>query len=237
MRALRVSSVQEVNELFFRGTGEDGCLDAGALQAAVETFGYALSDYEAARAVAKLAAMRGTPISAASGMPEAAADGVQAATVTRSQLQCFLESVEAEWAYYPLKVVGPSAAIDILDGRLDGFSADARSVVRSSDDSRSRGRAGLGDGVHEDPRLSKMLKDSKRPLFRNLLAAGDVEEGQATGQLGFDDIDRATFLRECGDRLHTWRMLYCGGAKPVSDALKAISKDLGISFRKESFAW
>ena len=82
-----------------------------------------------------------------------------------------------------------------------------------------------------------MLKDSKRPLFTNLLAAGDVEEGQATGQLGFDDIDRATFLRECGDRLHTWRMLYCGGAKPVSDALTAISKDLGISFRKESFAW
>ena len=117
MRALRVSSVQEVNELFFRGTGEDGCLDAGALQAAVETFGYALSDDEAARAVAKLAACR---ISAASGMPEA--DGVQAATVTRSQLQCFLESVEAEWAYYPLKVVDPSAAIDILDGRLDGFS-------------------------------------------------------------------------------------------------------------------
>ena len=141
----------------------------------------------------------------------------------RSDSLCFLESVEAEWAYYPLKVVGPAAAIDILDGRLDG--------------SRSRGRAGLGDGVHEDPRLSKMLKDSKRPLFTNLLAAGDVEQGQATGQLGFDDIDRATFLRECGDRLHTWRMLYCGGAKPVSDALTAISKDLGISFRKESFAW
>ena len=34
-----------------------------------------------------------------------------------------------------------------------------------------------------------------------------------------------------------WRMLYSGGAKPVSDALTAISKDLGISFRKESFAW
>ena len=186
--------------------------------------------------------MRGTPVSAASDMPEAAADGVQATTVTRSQLQCFLESVEAEWAYYPLKVVGPAAAIDILDGRLDGLSADARSVstrsvVRSSDDSRSRGRAGSGDGVHEDPRLSKMLKDSMRPSFTNLLAAGDVEEGQATGQLGFDDIDRATFLRECGGRLHTWRMLYCGGAKPVSDALTAISKDLGISFRKESFAW
>ena len=32
-------------------------------------------------------------------------------------------------------------------------------------------------------------------------------------------------------------LLYCGGAKPVSDALTAISKDLGISFRKESFAW
>ena len=35
----------------------------------------------------------------------------------------------------------------------------------------------------------------------------------------------------------TWRMLYCGCAKPVSDALTAISKGLGISFRKESFAW
>ena len=78
-----------------------------------------------------------------------------------------------------------------------------------------------------------MLKDSKRPLFRNLLAAGDVEEGQATGQLGFDDIDRATFLR-MSDRLHTWRNPRCGGAKPVSED---ISKDLGISFRKESFAW
>ena len=33
------------------------------------------------------------------------------------------------------------------------------------------------------------------------------------------------------------RAPYCGGAKPVSDALIAISKDLGISFRKESFAW
>ena len=76
-----------------------------------------------------------------------------------------------------------------------------------------------------------------RNSFANLLAAGDVEEGQATRQLGFDDIDRATFLRECGGRLHTWRMLYCGGAKPVSDALTAISKDLGISFRMESFAW
>ena len=89
----------------------------------------------------------------------------------------------------------------------------------------------------ESPRLSNMLKDSMRSSFTDLLSAGDVEEGQAAGQLGFDDVDRATFLRECGGRLHTWRLLYCGGAKPVSDALSAISKDLGISFRKESFAW
>ena len=66
------------------------------------------------------------------GQPAKLVGGVQATTVTRSQLQCFLESVEAEWAYYPLKVVGPAAAIDILDGRLDGLSADARSVSTRS---------------------------------------------------------------------------------------------------------
>ena len=48
---------------------------------------------------------------------------------------------------------------------------------------------------------------------------------------------RLSVIPEEKTRNSATRGPYCGGAKPVSDALTAISKDLGISFRKESFAW
>ena len=38
-------------------------------------------------------------------------------------------------------------------------------------------------------------------------------------------------------RLRTWQMLYCGGAQPVVDALREISKRYGIKLRVEKFDW
>ena len=37
--------------------------------------------------------------------------------------------------------------------------------------------------------------------------------------------------------LNTWGMLYCGGSKPVEQALQKISKDYQIALHPESFAW
>ena len=93
--------------------------------------------------------------------------------------------------------------------------------------------------VREQPNLAKVVPGIIHAIEGGAGLPEEIvdESGKNNPLKVVDDIDRATFLRECGDRLHTWRMLYCGGAKPVSDALTAISKDLGISFRKESFAW
>ena len=56
----------------------------------------------------------------------------------------------------------------------------------------------------------------------------DIPEGKKSAIQG-NALDEGAIIQR--------KELYCGGAKPVSDALTAISKDLGISFRKESFAW
>jgi len=43
--------------------------------------------------------------------------------------------------------------------------------------------------------------------------------------------------RVSSEQLKTWQMLYCGGSKPVVDALAGIQLEFGINLRVEKFDW
>ena len=39
------------------------------------------------------------------------------------------------------------------------------------------------------------------------------------------------------EQIARWQMLYCGGSKPVVDALEAIRDEFGIKLKVEKFDW
>ena len=39
------------------------------------------------------------------------------------------------------------------------------------------------------------------------------------------------------EQLKAWQMLYCGGSKPVVDALVGVQREVGIKLRVEKFDW
>lgn len=83
------------------------------------------------------------------------------------------------------------------------------------------------DGSPLKPLKKVSSTDSLTALFGNASA----EESAA------DVVDGKQFMADVGERLHTWQILYCGGAQPVVDQLQKIHKTYGIAFRKEKFDW
>ena len=82
--------------------------------------------------------------------------------------------------------------------------------------------------------IERELHEVKQDLTRR--PSSSSEDARAI----FEDstVDKKTFHKDVSAaRLATWQILYCGGAQRVVDALKAISEDHGLCFRKEKFDW
>ena len=89
--------------------------------------------------------------------------------------------------------------------------------------------ASLKDAIERELREVK-LDLTRRPSRRSAEDARAIFEDAA--------VDKKTFHKDVSaERLATWQILYCGGAQRIIDALKAISDDHGLCFRKEKFDW
>ena len=81
----------------------------------------------------------------------------------------------------------------------------------------------------------RMVNTFENKVFRKRRSR--TEDDRSTG--GWSPRRSQEFLNHevSSEQLKTWQMLYCGGSKPVVDALMGVQREFGIKLRVEKFDW